>query len=73
MSYDCAHIISLSEEPSRGQLYLSGVGMLARPEVLRDILRVGAVLSVMDPWAFGHYKVGAKMEHLQLAHKWVKV
>lgn len=61
MSFPYSHILSLSEEEGeRGQLYLSSVGMLAKGELL-GALRVGAVLSVMDEWAFTHYKVKAKM------------
>jgi hypothetical protein len=36
-------------------------------------LEIGAVLSVIDEWAYSHFKVAQKVEHLQLAHKWVKL
>lgn len=65
MSFPYSHVLSMGEEGMRGQLFLSGVGMLAKGELL-SALGVGAVLSVMDPWACGHYKVREKAEHLQL-------
>lgn len=57
MSFPYSHILSVNEgEDTKGQLFLSGVGMLAKGELL-TALGIGAVLTVMDPWACSHYKV----------------
>lgn len=57
MSFLYSHILSVYEDDgTKGQLFLSGVGMLGKGELL-GVLGIKAVLTVMDPWACSHYKV----------------
>ena len=46
--------------------------MLNQPQILQS-LEIGAVLTILDGWAYAHFKVEAKIQHLQKSHKWIKL
>lgn len=46
--------------------------MLNQPQILQS-LEIGAVLTLLDGWAHAHFKVEAKIQHLQYRHKWIQL
>ena len=57
-----SHIIkTMSEDPSKGNLYLSGIVPLAKPGSLAE-LDISCVLTIMDQWCFRDYEIRQKIQ-----------
>ena len=61
------HIINISkeQEPHKGNLYLGGVSAYKMVDQFNDN-NIKSILSILDNWAFGHFKIQEKLDHLQI-------